>query len=210
MQRRAFFAVGTAAVAVGSTLAGPGGNRAQAHCAGHKTIPDVEVVTHDGQPARFYTDLVAGRVVTFNFMYTGCGGICPLVTANLLRVQELLGARVGHDIFMYSITLQPELDTPEVLRDYAAAHGVGPGWRFVTGRPVAIEAVRQALGFRSLDPELDIIADEHTGMLRYGNAALDRWAGGPAMGRPEWIVKAITTAMAVGPATAGKPPLSDT
>jgi protein SCO1/2 len=60
-----------------------------------------------------------------------------------------------------------------------------------------MERLRRALGFVSADPELDVVADEHTGMLRYGNDAIDRWSACPAAGRPEWIVKAITTALTV-------------
>lgn len=164
----------------------------------NRRIPDVEVWTHDGRRLRFYDDLVKNRVVTFNFMFVGCGGVCPLVTANLRRVQELLDGRVGRDIFMYSITLRPELERPEDLRNYAQAHGIGSGWQFLTGAPADIERLRVRLGFTSLDPELDVIADEHTGLLRYGNEALDRWAATAALARPEWIAKAITSSVALG------------
>src|SRR5262245_8290811 len=71
-------------------------------------IPNVEVVSHHGQRFRFYDDLIRDRIVLINLMYAGCGGICPLVTANLRRVQDLLGLRVGRDLFMYSVTLWPE------------------------------------------------------------------------------------------------------
>ena len=164
----------------------------------HPRIPDVEVQAHDGSTYRFYSDLINERVVLINFMFVGCGDVCPLITANLRQVQDLLGGRVGRDIFMYSITLQPELETPEILGDYAAQHAVGPGWLFLTGEPASIEELRWALGFGNIDPELDIIKDEHTGLLRYGNDKLDRWSGCPALSRPEWIVKSITSSVAVG------------
>jgi protein SCO1/2 len=193
MQRRMFVAAGSA-LAGAAAGAGLAGRRATAEAASR--IPNVEVLTHDGHKFRFYDDLVKGRVVTLNFMFTSCGDTCPLVTANLRTLQDLLGERVGRDIFMYSLTLRPEEDTPEVLRDYAAMYEVRPGWRFLTGAPDDIERLRRRLGFASADPELDRIADEHTGILRYGNEALDRWAGCPALSRPEWIVKAITTSLA--------------
>lgn len=159
------------------------------------TIPNTLVRTHDGRKLRFYDDLVKGRVVTINFMYVQCGGICPGMTANLRRVQELLGDRVGRDIFMYSITLRPEQDTPEMLRAYAENFETKPGWLFLTGVPREIEQLRARLGFASRDPELDKIADEHTGMLRYGNESLDRWACCPSLARPESIVKALTSSV---------------
>src|SRR5690348_5174210 len=78
-------------------------------------IPDLPVIDQDGRRHRFYTDLVRGRVVTINFFFAGCTAICPLVTQNLRRVQDLLGQRIGRDIFMLSLTLRPEEDTPELL-----------------------------------------------------------------------------------------------
>jgi protein SCO1/2 len=161
-------------------------------------IPDVELVTHEGKSVRFRSDLVAGKVVLINAMFAGCGETCPLVTANLLRVQELLGERVGRDIFMYSFTLWPELETPEILADYARAHGVGPGWLFLTGSKPDLERLRVSLGFYSNDPDFDVLAETHTGTLRYGNARRDRWSGCPALIRPESIVKEVTETIAVG------------
>jgi len=164
---------------------------------GPKAIPNTPVVDQDGRAFRFYDDLVKDKVVLLNFFYTSCGETCPLVTENLRAVQDLFGDRVGRDVFMYSVTLRPELETPAILKDYAEQWSVKPGWSFLTGRPAEIEALRRGTGFASADPEDDLLLDNHTGMLRYGNAALDRWAGTPALSRPEWIVKAVTTALLV-------------
>jgi protein SCO1/2 len=196
MKRRDFTLAAAAGLGGEAMLSSSGHRPARAGASGQR-IPDIEVITHEGRTARFYTDLVKDRVVTLNFFYTGCGETCPLVTENLRAVQDLLGERMGRDIFMYSISLQPELDTPAILRDHADQWQLGPGWRFLTGRPEAIERLRKATGFASRDPELDLIRDNHTGLLRYGNDRLDRWAGCPALARPEWIAKAITTAVLV-------------
>jgi protein SCO1/2 len=161
-------------------------------------IPDIQLVTHEGKPVRFYSDLVAGKVVLINAMFAGCGDTCPLVMANLLRVQEMLGSRIGHDIFMYSFTLFPETETPEILADFARHYEVGPGWNFLTGARADIEQLRVALGFYSSDPEYDVIADTHTGTLRYGNERRNRWSGCPALSTPEFIVKEVTETIAVG------------
>ena len=97
------------------------------------TWPNVPLVTHDGRTVTFYDDLIRGKVVAINMMYAECEGICPLATSNLVRVQALLGARGGRDVFLYSLTLQPELDTPQRLQAYAEMHGVQAGWWFLTG-----------------------------------------------------------------------------
>lgn len=164
---------------------------------GSTAIPNTPVVDQNGRAFRFYDDLVKDRVVLLNFFFTSCGDTCPLVTENLRKVQDLLGDRMGRDVFMLSVTLQPELETPAILKDYAKLWDVGPGWSFLTGRPAEIEALRRGMGFASADPEDDLVLDNHTGMLRYGNEALDRWAGTPALSRPEWIVKAVTTSLLV-------------
>ena len=94
----------------------------------NRYFPNLVLMTHEGRQVRFYDDLIKDKIVTINFMYTQCeDGRCPVTTANLVRVQKLLGSRVGRDIFMYSFTLAPEHDTPTVLKRYAKAYGVGPG-----------------------------------------------------------------------------------
>lgn len=154
-------------------------------------MPDVELQTHTGAAVRFHSDLIRGRVVAINMMYTQCEGICPMMTANLVRVQSLLKERIGKDIFMYSVTLRPEEDSPETLAEYAKAHGVRPGWTFLTGKPANIEAVRYALGFYDRDPTRDKQADRHTSVVRIGNDTFDRWSMAPALADPAQIVSSI-------------------
>ena len=107
-----------------------------------RSFPNVTLTTHEGKKVRFYDDLVKDKIVIINFMYVKCQGSCPGTTANLVKVQKLLGDRVGKDIFMYSITLKPEEDTPEKLAAYAKAYKVGPGWQFLTGNPQDVELLR--------------------------------------------------------------------
>jgi protein SCO1/2 len=154
-------------------------------------FPNVTVSTHEGKQVRFYDELICGKIVVINMMYADCTGICPAMTANLVKVQQALGPRVGRDIFMYSITLQPKDDTPAVLNTYVQHHGVGPGWTFLTGRPADIEILRRRLGFVDPDPVLDLDKANHTGVVRFGNEAIDSWGACPALGSAEQIVKAI-------------------
>jgi protein SCO1 len=154
-------------------------------------FPNCTLQTHEGKTVRFYDDLIAGRIVAINMMYADCSGICPRMTSNLVKAQRMLGDRVGRDIFMYSITLQPETDTPEVLARYGQHNGVGPGWLFLTGKRVDIELIRRKLGFYDPDPVRDRDKTNHTGMVRVGNEASDIWSACAALGRPEEIVKSI-------------------
>ncbi|TMA93720.1 MAG: SCO family protein [Deltaproteobacteria bacterium] len=160
-----------------------------------RRLPDVALVTHQGRSVRFYDDLVKDKKVVINFVYTRCQGICVPVTANLVRVQKLLGDRVGRDIFFYSISLKPEEDTPEVLERYAALHGVGPGWLFLTGKPEDIENLRTKLGFRYADPAEDADKSNHVGMIRMGNEPYLRWSACPGQAAAAWIAQDILLEM---------------
>jgi protein SCO1/2 len=148
--------------------------------------------THDQRTVRFYEDLIKDKVVIINFMYAECDGICPGMTANLVKVQKRLGSRVGRDIFMYSVTLEPVHDTPPVLNEYARAHGAGPGWTFLTGRPSDVEQLRRSLGFVDPDPVVDKDKANHIGNIRYGNEPAMLWAACPGLADPDWIVESIS------------------
>jgi protein SCO1/2 len=93
---------------------------------------------------------------------------------------------------MYSITLKPKEDTPQVLADYADAYKVGPGWKFLTGDPKDIELLRRKLGFFDRDPVRDAVKSNHINMLRWGNEPHTLWAGCPASLAPNKIVKELS------------------
>jgi protein SCO1/2 len=155
-------------------------------------FPNVVLRTHENKTVRFYDDLIKGKIVLINFMYAKCAdGLCPRQTPNLVLVQRALGDRVGRDIFMYSITLKPEEDTPAVLRAYANAYGVKSGWLFLTGKPDDVEILRRKLGFVSSKPARDRNKNSHLGVVLYGNEALDRWAACPALTDPGEIARYV-------------------
>ncbi|MFJ1257036.1 SCO family protein [Cupriavidus sp. CuC1] len=155
-------------------------------------FPNAIFETHDGRKVRFYDDLIKDKVVVINMLLTECGeGVCPAMTANLVRVQEALGERVGRDIFMYSITLRPEFDTLPVLKAYARQFGVKPGWSFMRGEPQDTEIIRRKLGFYDLDPKVDADVRQHTGLVRIGDAPHDHWCMMPAFSSPRQIVSTI-------------------
>jgi protein SCO1/2 len=163
-------------------------------------FPNVVLRTHDNQPLRFYDDLLRGKVVLINFLYVTCGDICPLMTANLVRVQAALGVRLGREVFMYSITLDPQTDTPEALKQYAAGYGVKPGWYFLTGQDEEIQRLRRTLGLYDRDPRIDADKTQHTGLLIYGNEVTGRWGAIPALLAPERIVRAVLRVLGPQPA----------
>ena len=155
-------------------------------------FPDVVLTTHEGRKVKFYEDLVKDKIVIFNMMYAKCEGVCMPITRNLLRVQQLLGARMNKDIFMYSFTLKPQEDTVHALKHYAHMHKVKPGWLFLTGSVADMELVRQKLGYVDPDPEVDKDKSNHIGVVKYGNEPLERWGGCPGLSPPDWIVETLS------------------
>jgi protein SCO1/2 len=148
-------------------------------------FPNIALRTQDGARVRFYDDLVRGRVVTINFMFTSCTAQCPLTTANLAKFQLALGPRAGRDVFQVSITIDPAHDDSAALARYAARFHARPGWTFATGAAADIVQLQERLGMRRRDGEL------HTGMLIYGNEGKGRWAATPIMQPPDSLARIV-------------------
>lgn len=140
---------------------------------GTNRFPNVELVTQDGKKVRFYDDLIKGKTVAIELMYTSCKYNCPLETARLVQVQKLLGDRMGKDVFFYSITIEPDIDTPKVLKAYAGKYHIGPGWLFLTGKEADIKLISRKLGLDFLPNPND--PDGHTPSLLIGNEKTGLW-----------------------------------
>ncbi|HEY6912884.1 MAG TPA: SCO family protein [Myxococcales bacterium] len=143
------------------------------------------MTTQDGKVVHFYDDLVKGKAVAINLMYTHCSGNCPLETARMAQVQKLLGDRVGKEIFFYSITVEPDRDTPEVLKAYAARYHVQPGWLFLTGKMDDIKLISRKLGLSSLTDGSD--KDGHQPTLMIGNEGTGQWMRNSAVDNPRFL-----------------------
>jgi protein SCO1/2 len=171
-------ALGTAAVTTEVHAAPPGSPW------GERYFPNVELVTADGKKVKLYDDLIRDKQVVFSFVYTNCTKQCGPMTANLARVQRLLGDRVGKDIFFYSISMDPERDTPEVLREYAKAYKAGPGWTFLTGSYEDVKLVRKKFG--DINP-----VEDHAARLNVGNDRIGQWMSTAALDNPSYLATVI-------------------
>ncbi len=154
-------------------------------------FPNVPLTTQDGKTVRLYDDLLKGRSVAINVVYTSCTDECPLETARLVQLQRLLGDRVGKDIFFYSISIDPERDTPEVLKAYAEKFGVGPGWLFLTGKAGDIKLAVKKLGLsRRSDP---MNRDGHAPILMLGDEPSGQWMRNSALDNPRFLAATIAS-----------------
>jgi len=152
-------------------------------------FPNVRLTTQNGERVRFY-DLIKGRTVAIELIYTTCQFACPLETARLAQVQTLLGERMGKDIFFYSISIDPAHDTPAVMKAFAKKFGAGPGWTFLTGKAEDIELLSRKLGLYSKpDPENK---DGHTPALLFGNEATGQWIRGSAVDNPKMMATMLS------------------
>jgi protein SCO1/2 len=137
-------------------------------------FPNVKLTDQDGKSFRFYDDLIKDKVVAINFIYTHCGDTCPAETASLRQVQRLLGDRVGKDIFFYSISIDPEHDTPKVLKEYADKFRINSGWLFLTGSKEDTTLIRKKLGLYRDGVEANKLS-EHSTSFMIGNERTGQW-----------------------------------
>jgi protein SCO1 len=156
---------------------------------GANYFPNVELITQDGKVVHFYDDLIKGKVVVIDLIYTHCVDSCPLETARLVQVQKLLGDAMGKEIFFYSITIDPKRDTPEVLKDYSEKYHVGPGWTFLTGKKADIDMLSKKLGlYQDPDPN---DRDGHIAALLIGNEPGGQWMRNAATDNPRFLANLI-------------------
>jgi cytochrome oxidase Cu insertion factor (SCO1/SenC/PrrC family) len=157
-------------------------------------IPDVPVVDQDGRKLNFYADLVKGRTVAINFIFTTCTTICPQLTMAMRRTQQELAARVGRDVWLVSVSVDPTTDVPERLRRFAARFDVGPGWTFVTGRKTDIDRLLSALGNSGS-------GSDHATTVLIGNEPAGHWVRSSGLAPVSTNVKLIIDAAAARPST---------
>src|SRR5918997_7020658 len=114
-----------------------------------KYFTDVELLDQDGKKVRFYTDVLKGKTVVVNAFFTTCTSVCPPMNRSFEKIQEALGDRLGKDVFLVSLTVDPATDTPARLKEYAAKFHARPGWAFLTGK--------KALGMAKVEDLIQIV-----------------------------------------------------
>src|SRR5687767_3206376 len=132
-------------------------------------IPDVKVLDQHGNALNFHTDLIKDKTVAINFIFTNCTTICPPLAATFARLQKEMGDRIGKDVHLISISVDPVTDTPERLKAWGAKFKAGPGWTFVTGEKQEIDKLLNALGAAVSKRE------DHTPALIIGNDSKGVW-----------------------------------
>jgi protein SCO1 len=130
---------------------------------------DVELINQDGKAVHFYSDVLKGKTVVVNAFFTTCTSVCPPMNRNMEKIQEALGDRVGRDVFLVSITVDPEVDTPARLKEYAQKFHAGPGWIFLTGKKENLDWALYKLG------QYVERKDDHKTIFIIGNEPTGLW-----------------------------------
>ncbi len=133
-------------------------------------LPDTVLITQHGEHRRLDSDIVAGRIVIIDFVYTTCTTVCPVLSAILSQVQGQLDGRVGKDVLLVSISVDPVRDTPARLKAYADKLRAGDGWVWLTGEKQAVDGVLEKLGAYSPNFE------DHPAVVLVGDATSGDWA----------------------------------
>ena len=159
----------------------------------HETyFPNIVLTNQDGKKLKFYDDLIKGKVVALSFIYTKCKDVCPADTAQLRQVQDLLGEQVGRDVFFYSISIDPQNDTPAVLKRYMHMFDVGPGWQFLTGKKEDVVLLQRKLGLIGANAP---VLTEHNTSVMIGNEATGQWIKRSPYDHPKLLANLLGDAL---------------
>ena len=164
--------------------AGHGAHTEKAHepTVAEKYFSDVELIDQDGRKVRFYTDVLKGRTVVVNAFFTTCTSVCPPMNRSMEKIQEALGERVGKDVFLVSLTVDPATDTPARLKEYAAKFHARKGWTFLTGKKENLDWALYKLG------QYVENKDDHKTVIIIGNEATGLWKKAFGMARVEELI----------------------
>ena len=158
--------------------------------AGRNYFTDVVLTNQHGAKMRLYSDLISGRTVVINTFYSTCVGICPIMAGTFQRIQSALGDRLGRDVILISLTVDPATDTPARLHEYAKSMSAKPGWYFVTGERKNVEQALQKLGL--LVPE----KEAHKAIMIIGNEPKGVWKKAFGLARSEDNVRMVEEVVA--------------
>jgi protein SCO1/2 len=150
-----------------------------------KYFTDVSLTNQDGDAMRLYSDLLKGKVVVIDFFFATCQGSCLPMNRNLQKVQDSLGDRLGKDVYLISISVDPAVDTPAKLKEYAKKLNARPGWYFLTGEKANVDFALRRLG-QYVENKQD-----HTNIFIIGNERTGLWKKVFGLAKAEDIIKVV-------------------
>lgn len=162
--------------------------------AAQKYFTDVELVNQDGEKMRLYSDLLKDKVVVIDFFFATCQGVCLPLNRNLQKLQESLGDRVGKDVHIISVTVDPAEDTPTRLKAYAETLKARRGWYFLTGEKANVDFALRKLGGYVDDKQ------DHTNIFIIGNERTGLWKKAFGLAKIDDLIKVVESVLNDQPA----------
>jgi protein SCO1/2 len=162
--------------------------------AAQKYFTDVSLVNQDGEAMRLYSDLLKGKVVVIDFFFATCQGTCLPMNRNLQKVQDSLGERLGKEVYLISISVDPAVDTPARLKEYAKKLNARPGWYFLTGEKANVDFALRKLG-QYVENKQD-----HTNIFIIGNERTGLWKKAFGLAKPDELIKVVDSVVNDQPA----------
>jgi len=159
-------------------------------------VPDVQVVNQSGQRLRFNSDVVKGRVAVVTGFFTTCTAMCPITQENLSHLAKLLGDRLGKDVVIVSVSVDPTNDTPERMKAWGEKFHIGPGWTLVSGNKDDVQTLLKSLGLYVDIPQ------RHQSALMIGNQTAG-WIRASSWSSSEKLAKLVDGLASAGRQTAG-------
>ena len=153
--------------------------------AAEKYFTDVELINQDGEKVRFYSDVLKNKIVVINTFFTTCTSICPPMNRNFEKIQEALGDRLGKDVFLVSMTVDPATDTPTRLKEYGRRFHARPGWMFLTGKKENLDWALYKLG------QYVEAKDDHTSIFIIGNEPKGLWKKAFGLAKTDELIKIV-------------------
>jgi protein SCO1/2 len=150
---------------------------------------DLLLVDQDGRKVNLYDDLIHGKVVVINVFFSTCKGSCPVMAGTYARLQEIMGERLGKEAYLISISVDPENDTPERLKEFGRRYNARPGWYFLTGEKQNVDAALKKLGQAVKEPS------QHSAILLVGNDRTGLWKKVMGLADPAEVAKAVMSVL---------------
>jgi protein SCO1/2 len=157
----------------------------QENAAARKYFSDVVLLNQNGEQMRFYSDLLKGKVVIINTFFTSCASVCPLMNRTMEKIQTAFEDRVGKDVFLISISVDPTTDTPPRLKEYADRFHAKPGWYFLTGKKENIDLALYKIG------QYVEVKDDHSTIIIMGNERTGLWKKTLGLAKAEDLIKLV-------------------
>lgn len=168
--------------------------QADEQAAAQKYFTDVSLVNQDGEAMRLYSDLLKGKVVVIDFFFATCQGTCLPMNRNMQKVQDSLGERLGKEVYLISISVDPAVDTPARLKEYAKKLNAKPGWYFLTGEKASVDFALRKLG-QYVENKQD-----HTNIFIIGNERTGLWKKAFGLAKPDELIKVVDSVIDDRPA----------